>query len=82
MCVMSTSLTECEQTVKRLTPAERATLMEHLISSLDAPDEMECERPWLAEAERRYADYQAGRVTARPADEVIRDIRAGLTSLK
>ena len=78
---MATSLAECEKTAKRLPLSDRARLIEPLISSLDDLDEAECERLWIDEAERRYAAYKAGKITARPAAEVFRDARARLAAV-
>ena len=79
---MATILGECERKAKRLPLAERALLIEHLISSLDDLDEEECERLWIEEGERRYAGYKEGDLTARPATDVFRDAKARLASLR
>ena len=51
---------------------DRALLAGKLLLSLDEPSTSEVERLWLDEAERRFEDYQAGRVQGIPADEVFR----------
>ena len=79
---MTTALRECERKAKQLPLPERALLIEHLIDSLDDLDEQECERLWIAEAERRYAGYREGQITARPAEDVFCDARARLASAK
>lgn len=79
---MATVLGECERKARRLSLAERALLIEHLISSLDDLEEEECERLWIAEGERRYAGYKEGSITARPAAAVFRDAEARLASLR
>jgi putative addiction module component (TIGR02574 family) len=76
------ALDKCERQAKGLPLADRALLIEHLIGSLDQLDEEECERLWIAEAERRYAGYRAGDISARPASDVFRGARARLASLK
>lgn len=73
---MSPTLKECEESVLKLTAAERAALVEHLIESLDFLDHAENERLWVEEAERRYRAYKQGLVSARPAVDAIRDARA------
>ena len=78
----TTALGECERKAKRLPLAERAVLIEHLISTLDDLDEAESERLWIAEGARRHAGYKAGNITARPAGEVFRDAEARLASLR
>jgi len=49
----------------------RAELASQLLESLDDLSEKEVEQLWAAEAERRYADYKAGRIEAIPAEEVF-----------
>lgn len=70
---MSSDLRECEARAPKLAPRERAALAERLISSLDTLDDAESERFWLEEAERRYEEYKNGGITARSADDVLRD---------
>jgi hypothetical protein len=33
---------------------------------------------WLDEADRRYREYKNGNVSARPAEDVLRDARAAI----
>ena len=75
---MSPQLMDCEAQALQLPPAERATLAEHLISSLDSLDDAQNEQLWLDEAERRYREYKKGNMPARPAADVIRDARAAI----
>ncbi len=72
---MSLGLTKCEVQVLRPTSKERATLAERLIAGLDTMDDAQTEQLWLEEADRRYQEYKKGRISARCADEVLRDIR-------
>ena len=74
--VMSPGLKECETTALKLPVADRAILVEHLIESLDVLDDAETERLWVKEAEARHEAYKQGRVSARPAADAIRDVRA------
>jgi len=48
------------------------------ITVLDELDAEENERIWVEEAVARYDAYKRGELTARPIDDVLRDIRAGL----
>jgi len=73
---MSPDLKECEAQAMRLSARERAALAERLIASLDELDEEEIERLWAEEAERRYQAYKEGRISARPAEEAIREARS------
>jgi len=67
------SLTEIEDAALRLTERERAILAEHLLDSLGGDATSPNEERWIEEAERRYQEYKAGRLTARGADGVFRD---------
>ncbi len=75
---MSPDLKKCEIQALKLAPQDRAALAEHLIASLDTLDDVENERLWLDEAERRYQEYKKGNIQARPAEEVLRDARAAI----
>ncbi len=75
---MSPQLMDCEAQALKLPPAERATLAERLISSLDRLDDAQNEELWLAEADRRYREYKKGDISGRPAEDVLRDARAAI----
>ncbi len=72
---MSPQLMECEAQALKLPPADRATLAERLIASLDNLDDRQNERLWIDEADRRYREYKSGNITARSAEEVLGDAR-------
>ncbi len=69
---------EIESEAMKLTRRERARLAQRLISSLEQEGDADAERLWLAEAERRLADLKSGKVTAIPAERVLKKVRAGL----
>jgi len=75
---MSPDLKQCEARALKLSPRERAVLAERLITSLDSLDGSENEQLWVEEAERRYKEYRKGRITARPAGDVLRDARTAI----
>ncbi len=70
---MYVDLKEFERQALQLPLKERAALAEHLIASLDVPEDAECERLWVEEAERRYQEYKNGSISSRPAEDVFRD---------
>ena len=72
---MSTLLMEFEAQALKLPPTERATLAERLIASLDNLNEQQNEKLWIDEADRRYREYKTGNITAKTAEDVIRDAR-------
>jgi len=61
------------QEAMNLPAAERASLIEKLLSSLDRPDP-EIDRLWAKEAEDRLAAYRTGELEAYPADEVFSEL--------
>ena len=64
---MARKIKEITSEALRLSIAERAELAKQLLESLDNISEKENEHLWAQEAERRYSEYKAGRVTtARP----------------
>jgi len=72
---MATDLKVCEKMALGLPLRQRARLAQHLLASLDEPSETENERLWADEAYRRYEGYKKGRISARPAADVILDVR-------
>ncbi len=71
---MSSTLESIESEALKLSPEERAELIERLIDTVvPAPP---LHPAWAAEIERRLADMDAGRSKAIPADEVLADMRA------
>lgn len=66
-------LTQVEQEALKLSEKERAVLAELLLCSLGDDTTGLNEESWHEEAERRYEEYKAGRITCRPADDVFQD---------
>ncbi len=75
---MSMTLTQLESEAFKLPVDERAVLADHIISNLDSAHEVK----WLDEADRRYAEYLAGRMKSRPAGDVLRDAFSRLKASK
>ncbi len=69
---------ELESKVLRLPTKERARLAEKLLASLEGTAEPEAEALWLAEAERRLAELEAGSAAGITAEEVFRKSRESL----
>jgi putative addiction module component (TIGR02574 family) len=59
-----------------LPPGARAMLANHLLESLDAPNQPSLDEQWAAEAERRVQEIIAGQVQTIPAETVFRELRA------
>jgi putative addiction module component (TIGR02574 family) len=58
-----------------LLPEERLQLAQDLFASTMTTEERDIEEAWIAEAERRYADWKAGRTTTIPGEQVFRELR-------
>ncbi len=57
---------------------ERARLIDALWDSLASEEMKSREAAWAAESDRRIDAYEAGKVTARDAREVMVELRKGL----
>ena len=75
---MPRKLSEVERDAMELPPQERAILVERLLATLDAGEDTDVEELWLQEAEKRYAEYRAGKIASRPAEQVIEEARQRL----
>ncbi len=64
-------LDKVEQEALSLTRDERAFLADRLLSSLGSEALSEVDSAWVAEAERRYSEYQAGLRQPIPAAKVF-----------
>mgnify|MGYP003864589053 CR=1 FL=1 len=58
-----------------LPPDARAVLADHLLKSLDAPDQAIVDAAWAEVAEQRIQDVQQGSVRLIPADQVFQALR-------
>lgn len=66
---------ELLQDALALLPEERLQLLQDLYDSLMTAEERENEQAWIAEAERRYADWKAGRTQMIPGEQALRELR-------
>ena len=73
---MSNSYEEIIGAALTLSPGARAMLAEHLLESLDAPNQNEIDALWATEVESRSKDVIEGRVNTIPSYEVFRELRA------
>jgi len=79
---MAMTLEQISLEVLGLPAKHRAILAEKILRSLDEDAEANTEELWKEEAERRWKEIQDGTAKCRPAEDVLRDVRASLTSLK
>jgi putative addiction module component (TIGR02574 family) len=74
--VMSRGFKDIVAEVLDLPLRARAELASELLDSLDDLSEEENEQLWIEEAERRFAEYKAGRIDTVPAEEVFARLRS------
>jgi putative addiction module component (TIGR02574 family) len=68
---MTATVDKIKQEALKLPVEERAFLADRLLSSLSGEVLTEIDATWVAEAERRHAEYQAGTRKPVPAAEVF-----------
>lgn len=73
---MQINLEQIEAAALSLPPDGRARLAERLLASLE--DDPDVTVAWIAEARRRDAEIESGRVSPLPAEEVFAKARAKL----
>lgn len=72
------SVTAIQSEALELPASERAKLIDVLWDSLSEPELKARESAWAAESERRIDAYDAGKLTARDADDVFADLKKKL----
>ncbi|MGH8646591.1 MAG: addiction module protein [Gammaproteobacteria bacterium] len=72
--VMTVTVETIEAEALQLTAADRARLVERLISSLDIDPAVE--DAWAAEVERRNAQMESGEVSLLPGPETLAELKA------
>lgn len=75
---MASETRKIEKRAQELSPKDRARLALKLIESLDQGVDEDADELWLDEAERRLANYDAGRTEARLAEDVFAEIEKKL----
>ncbi len=79
---MSTALEKCQQQAKCLSLRERAMLIKTLIEDLEDLDERNLEQLWIKECSRRFQEFKAGNIEARPGAEVFHNARKKLQDIR
>jgi putative addiction module component (TIGR02574 family) len=75
---MVRAVAEIEQEIRELDAADQERILHTLLEELAGPPDVEVERAWLEEAQRRSAELDAGLVTPVAAEEVFARARAKL----
>jgi putative addiction module component (TIGR02574 family) len=61
----------------KLSPLERAELIERLLASFSFPERKAIDERWAAEAEDRFDAYERGELGSKSAEEVFARIERG-----
>jgi len=75
---MAREIIEIEAEIRGLKRPEQERLLRALLEELDGPADLDADRLWLEEAQRRSRDFDAGLVKSLPAAEVFARIKAQL----
>ena len=75
---MSTLFEQLEKQARMLTPQEKASLARILIEELDTSSDINVERLWIAESQRRYEAYLKGELKSVSGEEVMSRARSRL----
>lgn len=60
--------------VNKLTPYERAEIIDLILNSFDNPADKDVEKAWVDEAKRRLAAYRDGKTGLKSEEEVFSSI--------
>jgi putative addiction module component (TIGR02574 family) len=70
------SFDELMRAALELPAGERAMLANHLLESLDDPNQAKIDAAWAEEIERRIRDIDEGKVKLIPGEEVLAELRS------
>lgn len=73
---MSSNYDEIFSTALALPAGSRAMLAEHLLESLDSPEQNEIDAAWAEEVERRVQDVQENKVETLDGKQVFFELRS------
>jgi len=72
------SLTSIQNEIRKLCPAERASLIDLLWDSLDSEHIKEIETKWAAESEDRIDAFERGELAAVDGPSALEELRSSL----
>lgn len=75
---MSAVVAEIQAKIRSLSLEDKTELVRALIAELDGPADLDVERAWLEEAQRRHREIVEGKVQAVPGERVFENLRARL----
>lgn len=60
----------------KLSPFEKIAVIDSLMASFDISQRQRVDEAWAQEVERRIDAYDAGTVSARPAEDIMKEINS------
>ena len=75
---MARATTDIEQEIRALARPDQERLLRALLEELDGSADLDAERAWLDEVQRRSADFDAGLIQTIPAEDVFERVRRRL----
>ncbi len=76
---MASNIDEIEKKALNLLTPDRGILIRKLILSLENDKEnLDVEKQWIDESNRRYADFSEGKTKDKPFQDALREARARL----
>jgi putative addiction module component (TIGR02574 family) len=75
---MARAISEIESEIRGLDRSAQEQLLRALLEELDGPADMNADRAWLDEVQRRSAEFDEGLIRTIPAEEVFERVRARL----
>jgi len=68
------------QSVRALSPIDRAELLERLYGTFESSDQQEIDQKWANEAEERLEAYRSGQLDAEPVQQVLNRLNTNTDS--
>ncbi len=75
---MARPVEQIHEEIRALSASEKESLLRLLWEELDGPASPDVDAKWLAEAQRRDAEFESGVETGIPGEQVFEEIRASL----
>jgi len=75
---MARAAAEMVEEIRLLDPVEQGKLLRMLLDDLDSPADLDVDRAWLDEVQRRSRELDARLVTPIPSEEVFANARIRL----
>ncbi len=68
---MAMTVKQLEQAIRLLRESEKREILQALVADLDAGQDIDVERAWIEEAQRRLHSLRTGKTKAIPSEQVF-----------